>query len=121
MEISSLGFIGAGNMNTAILQGVLRAGAIPREQIWLSNRHKEKLEPFSGTGIHTTLDNREVVLHTDVVVIGVKPQMFGDVLPGIALWPQGNVSSPSRRASPLPLCGRLFRERPWSGPCPTRL
>ena len=84
MEISSLGFIGAGNMNTAILQGVLRAGAIPREQIWLSNRHKEKLEPFSGTGIHTTLDNREVVLHTDVVVIGVKPQMFGDVLPGIA-------------------------------------
>ena len=48
MEISSLGFIGAGNMNTAILQGVLRAGAIPREQIWLSNRHKEKLEPFPG-------------------------------------------------------------------------
>ena len=36
-----LGFIGAGNMNTAILSGVLRKQMFPPERIWLSNRHAE--------------------------------------------------------------------------------
>ena len=84
MGIRSLGFVGAGNMNTAILRGVLKAGLIAPEQIWLSNRHPEKLEPFAHSGIHTTLKNREVVEQSEVVILGVKPQMFGDVLPEIA-------------------------------------
>ena len=89
MEISSLGFIGAGNMNTAILKGVLKAGLIPRENIWVSNRHREKLEQFMGSGIHTTLDNSEVVRNTYAVILGVKPQMFSDVLPGIVPYTKG--------------------------------
>ena len=76
-----LGFIGAGNMNTAILSGVLRKQMFPPERIWLSNRHAEKLSAFSKLGIRTTTDNRAVARNADILILGVKPQMFGDVLP----------------------------------------
>ena len=76
-----LGFIGAGNMNTAILSGVLRKQMFPPERIWLSNRHAEKLSAFSKLGICTTTDNRAVARNADILILGVKPQMFGDVLP----------------------------------------
>ena len=81
MTERTLGFIGAGNMNTAILNGVLGQGSVRPEQVWLSNRHADKLSAFAAQGVHTTTDNREVAAHADLLVLGVKPQMFGDVLP----------------------------------------
>lgn len=81
MEHLILGFIGAGNMNGAILDGVLGQGLVPADRVWLSNRHAEKMAGFAAKGVHTTTDNREVARHADLIVLGVKPQMFDDVLP----------------------------------------
>lgn len=78
-----LGFVGAGNMTLAILNGVLGAALLPPEQIWVSNRHIEKLAVFNAKGVHTTTDNRVVVHTSDVVILAVKPQMFDEVLPEI--------------------------------------
>lgn len=75
-----LGLIGAGNMNSAILDGVLSRGLIPADRVWLSNRHAEKLSRFAERGVHTTIDNREVAVRADLLILGVKPQMFSDVL-----------------------------------------
>lgn len=78
-----LGFIGAGNMNGAILGGVLERGLVPAGRVWLSNRHAEKMADFAAKGVHTTADNREVAQRADLIVLGVKPQMFDDVLPEV--------------------------------------
>lgn len=83
MEKLTLGFIGAGNMNCAILSGVLKQGLIPADRIWLSNRSPEKLEPMAAVGVQTTVENRLVAEKADLLVIGVKPQMFEAVLPEI--------------------------------------
>ncbi len=84
MQDLVLGFIGAGNMASAILDGVLVKGLLPADRVWLSNRHAEKMEPFRAKGVHTTTDNRQVAEHADLIVLAVKPQMFDDVLPGLA-------------------------------------
>ena len=76
-----LGLVGAGNMNTAILKGVLGQGSVRPEQVWLSNRHADKLAYFASLGVHTTTDNRLVAARADLLILGIKPQMFGDVLP----------------------------------------
>lgn len=81
MDNLVLGFIGAGNMNSAILDGVLRQGIVSAERVWMSNRSPEKLERFAALGVHTTSDNHLVAKKADVLVLGVKPQMFGQVLP----------------------------------------
>ena len=84
-----LGFIGAGNMSGAILDGVLKGGLLQAEQLWISNHHGDKLERFARLGLHTTTDNCQVVRETDLVILGIKPQMFGQVLPQIAEQAKG--------------------------------
>lgn len=83
MKKLTFGFIGAGNMNSAILNGALLGGIFSPEQVWLSNRSEGKLAPFRAKGIHTTTDNRALMEHADLVVLGVKPQMFDEVLPDL--------------------------------------
>ncbi|MEG2120015.1 MAG: NAD(P)-binding domain-containing protein, partial [Pseudoflavonifractor sp.] len=72
----NLGFIGAGNMASAILSGVLAKKLIPAEHIWMSNRSPEKLRAPAAGGVNTTLDNGEVARRADVLILAVKPQMF---------------------------------------------
>lgn len=79
-----MGFIGAGHMASAILNGVLAKGLMPAERVYLSNRHLEKTEGFRARGVHTTTDNRMVAERSDLLVLAVKPQMFDDVLPDLA-------------------------------------
>lgn len=80
----TLGLIGAGNMSGAILGGVLASGLLAPERIVVSNRHAGKLEPLKARGVRTTTDNSEAAREADLVILGVKPQMFADVLPEIA-------------------------------------
>ncbi len=76
-----IGFIGCGNMASAMIGGILRKGIFSREEILVSNlteegsrRSKEKL------GVVTTMDNREVAKSTKLVVLAVKPQFYEEVL-----------------------------------------
>lgn len=85
----TLGFIGAGNMVTAILSGVFKQGLARPEEIWLSNRSKEKLTPWAEKGVHVTTDNAVVAENAQLIVLGVKPQVFDEVLPQVAPFAAG--------------------------------
>lgn len=85
----TLGFIGAGNMVTAILCGVFKQGLARPEEIWLSNRSQEKLVPWAEKGVHVTTDNAVVAENARLIVLGVKPQVFDEVLPQVAPFAKG--------------------------------
>lgn len=76
-------------MVSAILSGVLAQGLARPEEVWLSNRSEEKLEPWKKMGVHVTLDNAIVAQKAEVIVLGVKPQIFESVIPQIASYVQG--------------------------------
>ena len=78
-----LGFIGAGNMATAIFDGVVAKDLFPAEHIVVSNPHVEKLEHPQSLGAHVTCDNVQVVKEADIIILAVKPQMFESVLEGL--------------------------------------
>lgn len=84
MEELRLGFVGAGNMATAILDGVVSKKIFKPEQITVSNPHSDKLEHPKSLGVHVTCSNEEVAKVSDIVVLAVKPQMFEAVLSGMA-------------------------------------
>lgn len=76
-----IGFIGCGNMGSAMIGGILKKGIFQKEEIIVSNlteegarRSREKLE------VAATLDNREVVRSTRLLVLAVKPQFYEEVL-----------------------------------------
>ena len=75
-----IGVIGAGNMGEALIRGLLRAQLVRPYEVIASGRTKKKLNRLEKTyGIHTTLDNLQVVDSTDTVILAVKPQNMDGV------------------------------------------
>jgi pyrroline-5-carboxylate reductase len=79
------GFIGGGNMATAILAGVLRKGLCKPGEILVSDISGDRLSFLAKEyGIATTTSNGEVVRETEAVVLAIKPQTLGEVAAEIA-------------------------------------
>lgn len=78
-----LGVIGAGNMSSAILQGVIKAGAFKVEDIYVSEILDDKLAKAAQWGVHTTKDCREVVENSDYIMFGVKPNVILKVMESV--------------------------------------
>lgn len=74
-----IGFIGAGNMATALIEGLLATG-IDAAQLWAADPAEDKLAGFAAKGINTAGDNAEIVRHCSVVVLAVKPQVMAAVV-----------------------------------------
>ncbi len=76
-----VGFIGAGQMATALGQGLVRRGVVAAEGLWASDPVAEARQTFrQNTGGTVTADNHEVVRACDVVILAVKPQHLVAVL-----------------------------------------
>lgn len=75
----SIGFIGAGNMATALIEGLLATG-VQASRLWASDTSQHKLDALKARGINTAHGNLAIVTHCDVVVLAVKPQVMADVV-----------------------------------------
>lgn len=76
-----LGFIGLGNMASAIIGGILKEGiAKPEEIIGSAKTEKTAGEKAAQFGIETCTDNKKIAAQADVLVLAVKPQFFPEVI-----------------------------------------
>ncbi|KAI8420861.1 hypothetical protein MSG28_008054 [Choristoneura fumiferana] len=72
----NLGFIGGGNMSTAIVQGILKKDSHSPSRIWVSGPRLNNLKQWSELGTNITTKNGEVFCNCDVIFLGVKPGML---------------------------------------------
>lgn len=80
-----IGLIGAGQMATALAQGIIKAGLVPADHILASDPDLQARQRFSDTlGATITTDNAAVVSHSDVVFLAVKPQQLAAAAAGLA-------------------------------------
>ena len=78
----TVAFIGAGNMATALIRGLVRTNTLPAARIIASDLDAARLDALRDElGIRTTTDNAVALAEGDVVVLAVKPQVFPKVLP----------------------------------------
>ncbi|MBS3805167.1 MAG: pyrroline-5-carboxylate reductase [Oleiphilaceae bacterium] len=80
----TVSFIGAGNMASAIIGGMLESGFLA-EDIWTSapdDRHLQTIKQRFGVSI--TTDNRYCAQQADILVLAVKPQVMRQVCEDIA-------------------------------------
>ncbi len=77
----AIAIIGAGNMGTSLLRGILNAKLAPHDKIIASGTHSAKLEKLgSKWKINYTLDNVHAAHFADIVMLCVKPYTIGKVL-----------------------------------------
>lgn len=74
----TIAFIGAGNMASAIIGGLLNNG-MPADHIWASSPHIAEKSHLAAKNIHTTTNNIEAAAHADIVVLSVKPHLIADI------------------------------------------
>ncbi|EGT3615471.1 pyrroline-5-carboxylate reductase [Clostridium perfringens] len=76
-----IGFIGCGNMGSAMVGGILKSGIVVKEDIIASCSREESAKRISKSlGINTTLDNKEVCNNSDIIFLAVKPYMYEKVI-----------------------------------------
>ena len=76
-----LGFIGTGNMASAIMGGIIKNEVIPAEEIIGADLFAPGRERVQKQfGIHVTDSNKEVVKQAEVMILSVKPQFYEDVI-----------------------------------------
>ncbi|MFU0833337.1 MAG: Pyrroline-5-carboxylate reductase [Oscillospiraceae bacterium] len=84
MKDIKVGFIGGGNMASAIIGGVVKAKTFPAEQIYVFDIHKEKCEELrtrTGVNIENSIDS--LVQTCNIIFLAVKPQSFPSMLASI--------------------------------------
>ncbi len=85
MQNRKIGMLGAGNMATALVRGLLSSKSLVPDQIRSSDVRAEPLSELERAyGIKTTTDNRELLAWANVVVLAVKPQVIDRVLDEVA-------------------------------------
>lgn len=83
--MSTIGFIGCGNMASAIIKGIIGAGIVAPSNIYTSNaREASAARVAAEYGVHAGTSNLQVVEQASVLFLAVKPQKYAEVIAEIA-------------------------------------
>ena len=76
-----IGFIGCGNMGSAMMQGIIDSKVCKPEDIMTSDPSEAALKAKKESlGINTTKDNKETAKFADILFLSVKPQYYESVI-----------------------------------------
>lgn len=75
-----LGFIGCGNMTTAITEAVVKKGLVTFSEITVSGCQAEHLNAWTKKGSLATTENTDIIEYSDIVFLAVKPQIIREAL-----------------------------------------
>lgn len=77
----TIGFIGGGNMASAIIGGILGSGLAGKEQIIATAKTEQTCTALGARfGIRTTQDNAKAAASSDILFLAVKPFLFPEVI-----------------------------------------
>ena len=112
MSNERIGFIGAGQMATALARGFIGAGLAAADQLLASDVDEHARRRFTeATGARTVGDNLRVAAESDLIFLAVKPQQMADVAAGL----RGKLA-PDRLIVSLAAGVRLATLAEWLGP-----
>jgi pyrroline-5-carboxylate reductase len=80
MKDLKFAIIGAGNMGSAVAEGLLKTGIVKGDHIFMTDKRPQILDNFKSMGVHTDEDNRKAAAFADAVIIAVKPYHVKSVL-----------------------------------------
>lgn len=81
---NTIGFIGCGNMGSAMIKGVLNAGVVKGEQLYIIDRDLKKMEVFHEQyGVNASSSIEDLVLASDIIFLAIKPKGYEKLLKSI--------------------------------------
>ena len=84
MSNTKIGFIGAGNMASAIISGAISSGYIISDQIYIYDINETSISRLSECGVNVSIRIRDLCGCCEIIFLCVKPQVYDTVLPELA-------------------------------------
>lgn len=79
--MKKIGFIGCGNMGSAMAGGLIKSGLIKPEEIIVSTKTSSSAKRLEDElKVTSTLDSREVASQAETIILAVKPFMYKDII-----------------------------------------
>lgn len=79
-----VGFIGCGNMATAIIKGIVELKALDSNNIFVFDLDEKKTKSCaSNFGVNAVSNEKELISNVDALVLAIKPKGFESLLPSI--------------------------------------
>jgi len=84
MKMSTIGFVGGGNMAEAIIKGIITARLYEPENIFVSDIRQERLDLLAKEyHVQPVGKNADLAAKVDILVLSVKPQNIMEALDSI--------------------------------------
>lgn len=83
MKFETIAIIGAGNLGLSIAKGILKAGLLDGENLYLSEKNVDRRKELNDEGFQAVATNVEAVKSAELVMMVVKPWQMDDVLEDI--------------------------------------
>lgn len=81
MKNKIIGFIGGGNMATAMIGGIIRSGLTDSAHVIAADKSADAVSRLKESfGIQTTTENIEISSNADILFLAVKPNILKDVI-----------------------------------------
>ena len=80
LKKSNLAILGAGNLGTAIANGLVQSKQYQANQITLTRRRTHLLNQYKEQGFNILSSNIEAIKVNDIIIIAVEPQQLNDLL-----------------------------------------
>lgn len=82
--MNTIGFLGTGNMGTAILKGIAGSSMKSETKLYAYNPTAAKVDALASYGVQKCSSEAEVASASQYLFLAIKPQKFDEVLPRIA-------------------------------------
>lgn len=76
-----IGFVGCGNMGSSMVGGLIKSGFVKPEHVIVSTKTEASLKRLSNEfNVITTLNIKDVVKKSDIIVLAVKPNIYKSII-----------------------------------------
>ena len=82
--MNTIGFLGTGNMGTAILKGIAGSSMKSETKLYAYNPTAAQVDALASYGVQKCSSEAEVAAASQYLFLAIKPQKFDEVLPRIA-------------------------------------
>ncbi|MGE3320451.1 MAG: pyrroline-5-carboxylate reductase [Candidatus Berkiella sp.] len=87
MTQQRIGFIGAGNMGTALIRGLINQG-YPTSLLTVCDHHPQNVQAMSALGVNVSEQAALVATNVDILVLAVKPSSMKSTVQDLFATPQ---------------------------------
>lgn len=83
MKNKKIAILGGGNLGTAIAEGLMKSGFATPQQITITRRNVDRLQPLKEIGVTVTDNNQQAIETSEIIMVALKPYNVKEVLEGI--------------------------------------